>query len=107
MKRSQHQVPAQLSTSAQVGPLLTMGAAHEMFPSSWALAVRPKILAVDGVGPRCVFEAQHWRTSSTKFIGDREKHDSELFGIKPTTLMSITMMNYVQGTDFKVKNFSR
>ena len=63
-----------------------------MFPSSWALAVRPKIWAVDGVGPISVFAAQQWRTLSTKLIGDREKYDSEFFDIKPTTLMSITMI---------------
>ena len=83
-----------------------MGAAHEMFPSFWALAVRPKIWAVDGVGPRSVFAAQQWWTLSTKFIDDREKYDSQVFDIKPTTLMSITMMNYMQGADFEVKNLS-
>ena len=77
-----------------------------MFPSSWALAVRPKIWAVDGVGPRFVFAAQQWRTLSTKFIDDRERYDSEFFVIKPTTLMSITVMNCMQGTDFEVKNLS-
>ena len=82
-----------------------MGAAHEMFPSSWALTVRPKIWAVDGVGPRSVFAAQQWRTLSTKYIGDREKYDSEFFDIIPTTLMSRTMMNYMRSTDFEVKNF--
>ena len=83
-----------------------MGAAHEMFASSWALAVSPKIWAVDGVGPRSVFAAQQWRTLSTKFIGDREKYDSEFFDIKPTNLMSITMINYMQSTDFEIKNLS-
>ena len=83
-----------------------MEAAHEMFPSSWALAVRPKIWAVDGVGPRSVFAAQQWRTLSTKIIIDREKYDFEFFEIIPTTLMSITMINYMQGTDFEVKNLS-
>ena len=39
-----------------------------------------------------------------KFIGDREKHNSEFFDIKPTHLMSIKMMNYVKGTGLEVKN---
>ena len=76
-----------------------------MFPSSWALAVRPKIWAVNEVGPRCVFEAQPWLTLSTKFIGDREKHDSEFFDIIPTTLMSRTMMNYTQVQISKSRTF--
>ena len=77
----------------------------KMFPSSRALIVRPKIWAVDRVGPRCVFEVQQWRMSSTKFIDDREKHNSEFFDIKPTYLMSIKMMNYMNGTGLEVKNF--
>ena len=78
----------------------------KMFPSSWALAVRLKMWALDGVGPRSVFAAQQWRTLSTKLIDDRERYDSEFFDIKPTTLMSITVMNCMQGTDFEVKNLS-
>ena len=73
MKRSQHQDPV------QVGLLLTMGAAHEMFPSSWALAVRPKIWAVDGVGPRSVFAGQQWRTLSTEINGWRREIRFRIF----------------------------